>query len=162
MSEEQKASGKKKLAQAMLDAAIENINEDIKGIYDSIEKIINDLPKEAEKQVADLKEGIASLEAGLKAVPEQFDIDFSRKMNRILDVVSEIELHTKKLNQTIQSDNSIKIEEQAEIYANQFNNKINEYTITSFWTLGLWGLSCGILGGGISGLLVWVVFPKVF
>ena len=151
-----------KLAQAVQDAALLNINEDIQSILDNLDKIVKDIPEEAEKQIASLKEGIASLEAGLKAVPEQFDIDFSRKMNRILDVVSEIELHTQKLNRTIQQDNSTQISKQAEQLANEFGKNVEGYSVTSNVKLFLLCLSCALIGGIVSGVTAWVVIPQLF
>ncbi|WP_150142871.1 hypothetical protein, partial [Candidatus Enterovibrio escicola] len=61
MSEELKSTGKNKLAQAMLDAAIESISEDINDIYTSIEKITNEIPKHIKVQLSSLKEDIESL-----------------------------------------------------------------------------------------------------
>lgn len=130
--------------------------------YHEFEDIIKNLPIEVKKQLIDISDEISSLEKALKSVPEQFDIDFSRKMNRILDVASEVEHHTRKLNNTIQADNSDQIERQAELYASTFNNKIDGYSVTSFGTLIIWGLLCAIVGGGIASLMVWFVFPRIF
>ncbi|WP_150139658.1 hypothetical protein [Candidatus Enterovibrio escicola] len=146
MSEEIKSTGKNKLAQAMLDAAIESISEDINDIYTSIEKITNEIPKHIKVQLSSLKEDIESLKGDLKSVSEQFYVDLSRNINRILDVTSEIELQ---------------IEKQAEIHASAFNNKIEGYTVTSFWILLLWGLLCATVGGGIAGLMIWIEFKEL-
>lgn len=130
--------------------------------YHEFEDIIKNLPIEVKKQLIGVSDEISSLEKALKSVPEQFDIDFSRKMNRILDVASEVEHHTKKLNSSIQADNSAQINKQAELYASAFNRKIDDYTVTSFPILVIWGLLCAIVGGGIAGLLVWFIFPRIF
>lgn len=151
-----------KLAYAMQNAALESINEDIKGIYDSIEKIINELPKEVKIQLSSLTEEIASLEAALKVVPEQYDLDFSRKMNRLLDVVSEIDLHSQKLNKTIQDDNSTLINSQAKKFANEFNRRLEGFSMISTSTIITFGLACSVLGGVISGVIAWVVLPQLF
>ena len=151
-----------KLAQAIQDAALININEDIQDILKNLETILKELPAQAKKQVQSLQENISSLELALKAVPEQFDIDFSRKINRILDVVSEVELHTKKLNNTIQSDNSAQIAKQAELLAHEFNKNIDGYSITSLAVLVIWGIVCAMSGGIIASFLVLAVFPKIF
>ena len=130
--------------------------------YHEFEDIIKNLPIEVKKQLINVNDEISSLEKALKSVPEQFDVDFSRKMNRILDVVSEVEQHTRKLNNTIQADNSDKIEKQAELYASTFNNKIDGYSVTSFGTLVIWGLLCSMVGGGLASFMVWFIFPKIF
>ena len=160
------SSTKNRLGQAMQDAALAHISEDIQDILNNLETIIEELPAQAEKQVQSLQENIGSLELALKAVPEQFDIDFSRKINRILDVASEVEFHTKKLNNTIQSDNSVQIAKQAEMLAHEFNRNIENLSLMSTWTLFKWGVTCiflgGTFGGVVAGLFVWAVFPQIF
>ena len=166
MGNEVVSSTKNRLGQAMQDAALAHINEDIQDILNNLETILEELPAQAKKQVQSLQENIGSLELALKAVPEQFDADFSKKINQILDVASEVEFHTKKLNNTIQSDNSAQITKQAELLAHEFNRNIEDLSLMSTWTLFKWGMICIFLGGtfgGIwAGLLVWTVFPQIF
>ena len=159
---EETKTSKNKLAQAMQDAALEHINEDIHDILDNLETISQEIPIEVKKHVQSLKEDISALDSGLKAVPLQFDQDFGRKLNRVLDVASEIESHTKKLNNTINADNTAKIMEQAEKLAHEFNKKIEGYSVISSLKLLLFGFFCTVFGGVISGIITWVVIPKLF
>ena len=160
--EDTKTTSKNKFAQAMQDAAISHINEDIHGILDNLEKITQEIPAKVEQHVQPLKEGIEALNNGLKAVPIQFDQDFSRKINRVLDVVSEVEAHTKRLNNTIQIDCSAKISNQAEQLAHEFNERIKGYSVISSFKLLFFGFACTVIGGVISGMITWVVIPKLF
>ena len=155
-------SGKSKLASAMQEAALANINEDIKGIYDSIEKIINEFPTEINSHTLELKTEIESLHLALKSVPETFDADFSKKMNKILDVLLEVDLHSTKLNKTLQNDNSEFLTKTASQYASEFNSRTEDYQRIRFWEFLLYGFVTVTLGGLISGLFMWVVFPKIF
>lgn len=130
--------------------------------YYEFEQIISELPLKTKSEIENVIQEISAIEKALKSVPEQFDIDFSRKINRILDVVSEVELHTKKLNNTIQSDNSAQIAKQAELLAHEFNKNIDGYSITSLAVLVIWGIVCAMSGGIIASFLVLAVFPKIF
>jgi hypothetical protein len=166
MSEENKSIGKKRLAQAVQDAAIESISEDINEICISIEKITNELPIHVRKELSILKEDIESLNESLNVVPKQFDTVFSKKMNQILDVLKETDAHTQTLRTTIQEDNQVQITKQAEKLASIFNRNLNEHSLISTWTLFLYGATCSIIGTAFGGLfaaiLVWIVFPKIF
>lgn len=130
--------------------------------YYEFENIIKNLPIEVKKQLININDDISSLEKALKSVPEQFDIDFSKKINRVLDITAEVERHTQKLNNTIQADYSDQIKKQAEQYAIAFNKKIDGYNVISLTYLTLWGLLCAIVGGGIASLMLWFVLPKIF
>lgn len=111
---------KSKLGQALQEAAIANINEDIKGIFDNLEKIAHEIPEEVKKQLDLLNEDINSLSLGLKAVPEQFDLDFSKKINRILDVAADIEAQTKKHQQSL----SVNLESLLSNYVDKINDQL--------------------------------------
>ncbi|PAJ70795.1 hypothetical protein CJF42_25970 [Pseudoalteromonas sp. NBT06-2] len=93
-----------KLGRVLQEAAIANINEDIYSICKNIEKITTEVPQEVKKQLTLLNEEIHSLSLCLKSIPEQLDLDFSRKINRILDVAANIENHTKKYQKTFVAD----------------------------------------------------------
>lgn len=169
MNEEQKSTSKKKLAQAMQDAAIESIGEDINDICASIEKITNDLPKHVKEQLSSLKGDIESLEGALKSVPEQFDVDFSRKMNRILDTAMEIDAHSRALRIDVdthsqQITNALTTETPDRIVRGVvtiLNEKIDGYHAASTWTLIMYGLICTITGGAMTGGL-FVLYVKLF
>lgn len=158
-----------KLAQAVQDAALLNMNEDIQEIHSYLEKIIKELPEEAKKQVQSLQENIGSLELALKAVPEQFDLDFSKKMNRILDTAMEIDSHSKQLKIDIDTHskqliNALTTETPDTIVKSvvrSLNEKIDGYHAASTWTLALYGLLCTISGGVTTGI-IFVLYVKFF
>ncbi|OED65913.1 hypothetical protein A165_00950 [Vibrio tasmaniensis ZS-17] len=155
-----------KLAQAVQDAALVNINEDIQNICDNLEKITENIPQEVKVQLESLRKDIESLEGALKSVPEQFDADFAKKMNQILDTLKETDAHSRELRSTIKEDNHTQITKQAEQLANHFNRNLNDHSLISTWTLFKYGVACTIIGvsfGGVfSAMLVWEVFPKIF
>lgn len=97
-------NSKSKLALALQDAALENISEDLKDIFDTLEKITETVPELARKELDGLRSEINALEGALKVVPDEFNYSFGTKINRILDVASEIEGHTKKYQQTLVLD----------------------------------------------------------
>ena len=55
-----------KLAQAVQDAALLNINDDIQSIHDNLERIVIEIPEQAKQQVSSLREEILSLEQYLR------------------------------------------------------------------------------------------------
>lgn len=97
-------NSKSKLALALQDAALENISEDLKDIFDTLEKITETVPELAKKELDGLRTEINALEGALKVVPDEFNYSFGTKINRILDVAAEIESHTKKYQQTLVLD----------------------------------------------------------
>ncbi|MFA0073431.1 hypothetical protein AB4396_06940 [Vibrio cyclitrophicus] len=169
MSEEAKSTSKNKLAQAMQDAAIESIGEDINEICASIEKITNDLPKHVKEQLSSLKGDIESLEGALKSVPEQFDVDFSRKMNRILDTAMEIDAHSRALRIDVdthsqQITNALTTETPDKIVrgvVTSLNEKIDGYHAASTWTLLMYGFLCALTGGVVGGAM-FVMYVRLF
>ncbi|MGL4666836.1 MAG: hypothetical protein ACRCWR_02770 [Saezia sp.] len=158
MNETEKFSAKTKLGNAIHDAAMANINEDIKGIYDNIEKITTEFPVKISTHTAELKEDIESLQQALKSVPDTFDIDFSRKMNRILDVLSEVDIHSAKLNKTLQQDHSEQLIRTANNYAAEFNKKIADYGKIGHMTLIVYGFVCALFGGIVGGMCTWMIY----
>jgi AAA+ ATPase superfamily predicted ATPase len=139
-----------KLKRALADAAIGNINEDIQSILASLEKITTDIPKEVSKRLILLTEDINSLSLGLKAVPENFDIDFSKKINRILDVAAEIEDQNKKYQKILMVD----LETILSNYVNNINeqliNKIGDNFIIKDSTMYLTMFVTSLLGGLVA------------
>ncbi|WP_299496407.1 hypothetical protein [uncultured Shewanella sp.] len=166
MESEASTLSKSKLGQAMQDAALANINEDINNIHDTLENIINEFPEKAENQLESVRESILSLEQALKVVPQAFEQNFAKKMNNLIDATNEIDLHSKKLSQTLKKDMSQSVIDQSELLAKEFNKRLGGQTLISTWTLFKFGIYCTILGGFLSAVLaswfVWVGFPKVF
>ena len=149
---------KSKLGRALQDAALANINEDIQSICDNLEKITNEIPEEVRKQLVSLNEDINSLSLGLKAVPEQFDLDFSKKINRILDVAADIEAQTKKHQQSL----SVDLENLLSNYVDKINaqlaKKIKDNFIikdtTLYFTLFITALLGGLVGSSFIAFIV--------
>jgi len=167
---EQVKNGQNKLAQAMQEAALGSINEDIHDICNAIERITCELPEQVKLQLSDLKGDVASLGSALKAVPEQFDTDFSRKMNRILDVALEIDNHSKQLKidishhnqqlsleldkhskafiQTLEDNTATRIINDITGYINKQISGLHTISITS---LIIYGISSAFVGGSMTG-----------
>ena len=70
---------KSKLGQALQDAALENINEDIQHIHETLETITDET---------------RALSLALNAVPEQFDKDFATKIQQLNALCDTIEKKT--------------------------------------------------------------------
>lgn len=150
-----------KLGLALKDVALSNINEDIQDICKSLEQITKDIPGEVKKQLLVLNENIDSLSLGLKAVPEQFDEDFSRKINRVLDVASEIENHTAKYQSSLVIELENILSKSADKIRLQLSKDIgNSYIMKDSYLILLSfsiALLSGLVGaGGMAGFLYWM------
>lgn len=53
-------------------------------------------------ELQDIHEEILSLSEALKTVPSEYDASFQQKINRVLDITSEVEHHTRKLRNEIE------------------------------------------------------------
>lgn len=106
------------------EAALSGINEDIQNILDTIEKIDSTLPSIIETQLAELKNDIDNLENALKIVPAEYDRMFSRKLNQLIDVATELEIFSKTHQLQLKSD---------------FKNEVKKHanTITEQITIGV-------------------------
>ena len=149
---------KSKLGRALQDAALANINEDIQSICDNLEKITNEIPEEVRKQLMLLNEDINSLSLGLKAVPEQFDLDFSKKINRILDVAADIEAQTKKHQQSLSVDLENLLSNYVDKINTQLAKKIKDNFIikdtTLYFTLFITALLGGLVGSSFIAFII--------
>ncbi|EOV0110315.1 hypothetical protein ACWO25_004532 [Vibrio parahaemolyticus] len=54
------------------------------------------------EELHELREEILSLSEALKTVPSEYDASFQQKINRVLDITSEVEHHTRKLRNEIE------------------------------------------------------------
>ena len=151
-----------KLGQALHDAALENINEDIHSIVELLAKIKEEAPDKASSLIDALRKDVSALDKALQTVPDNFDIAFKSKMNDLLDAASEITKHTQDLERKIKGDISESIEKQSEAYAKKFNSKIKGYKIVTTLSLIIYGILTASIGGAIAGFLVWNIFPKIF
>ncbi|WP_412497242.1 hypothetical protein [Vibrio fluvialis] len=162
MSDDERQSpqgGTKKLAIAMQEAALQNINEDLREILLNIERINDHMPAIIKDKVSDIENEISALSRGLQVVPEQFDKDFSKKINRILDVAMEIDLHSKKLR------NELVIDAPEVIAKNASENIINAVSgyleeRTSGFKTFIIALTSSVIGGLVTGLAV-IAYIKI-
>lgn len=53
-------------------------------------------------EVHELREELLSLSQALKTVPSEYDASFQQKINRVLDITSEVEHHTRKLRNELE------------------------------------------------------------
>ncbi|ELI0359977.1 hypothetical protein [Vibrio cholerae] len=151
--------GTKKLAIAMQEAALQNINEDLREILLNIERINDDMPAIIKEKVSDIENEISALSRGLKVVPEQFDKDFSKKINRILDVAMEIDLHSKKLrNELVNDAPDVIAKGSSEKIINAIDAYLDERT-SGFKTFII-AVTSSIIGGLATGLAV-IAYIKI-
>lgn len=54
------------------------------------------------EELHELREEILSLSEALKTVPSEYDASFQQKINRVLDITSEVEHHTRQLRNSIE------------------------------------------------------------
>ncbi len=155
-----KSVNKTKLGQALQNAALENINEDIYAIHQTLEKILEDIPVETALLTASLKGDVEALEQALKAVPEQFDASFQLKMNSIIDITGEIDAHSRNLKITLRNDLQQIVARQSDRLINDINQRIQGFSLTSSLMLCVFGVSCSILGGLITSVVLWLYLFK--
>ncbi len=152
-----------KLGRALQEAALSNINEDIQDICQHLDKITEDIPNEVRKQLILLKEDISSLSLGLKDVPRNFDLDFSRKINRILEVAAEIESHTKNYKKSLVIDLEFVLSNYVEKINLQLSKQIGNSFIlkdtTLYFTVFLTSILGGLVGG--VGIAAFIYFVKL-
>ena len=151
-------NSKTKLADALKDAALANLSEDLKDIFNTIDKIANDLPALAKEQVADLKLEIESLNHALKAVPDEFGLSFEKKMNRILDAASEIEDHTKKYQKSLIVDLRALLDTYIVDINKKLSSSINNSFIFKDTTFYFVVFFISIVGGLVGSLGVCALF----
>ncbi|MFH0270590.1 hypothetical protein [Vibrio jasicida] len=53
-------------------------------------------------ELEDMREELSALSEALKLVPSEFDASFQQKINRVLDITSEVEHHSKQLRTGIE------------------------------------------------------------
>lgn len=146
-------SSDSKLGSALKDAALQNINEDIREINTNLENISKNIPSYVKEEVENIKHDINSLSLALKQIPNQFDLDFSRKINRVLDLVADIEEKTSQKQKLLTTD----LEKHLSNYVDNINSKLakevkNNFIIKDsklFITIFITALLGGLLGASI-------------
>jgi archaellum component FlaC len=131
-------------------AALEDINEDIHAIVTSLEKINNDIPSEVKKQLAEFSLEVSALSNALKSVPEQFDLDFTKKMHRILDIVSDIQDINNDHKNNLVSDLKSILNDYIDTINIKLSKKINDSFIIKKSTFSISLFWAALLGGLIS------------
>ncbi|NIY83689.1 hypothetical protein [Vibrio hepatarius] len=58
-------------------------------------------------ELHELREEISSLSEALKTVPREYDAAFQQKINRVLDITSEVEHHTRQLRDAINQHHQV-------------------------------------------------------
>jgi uncharacterized phage infection (PIP) family protein YhgE len=148
-----------KFGQELQKVAISNISDDIKDILNSLEKITKDIPEEVSKQISSLNEDINSLSLALKDVPDRFDLDFSRKINRILEVAAEIESHTKNYKRSLVVDLEFALSGYVKRINTQLDKQIGDRFLLKdtslYFTVFLTSILGSLFGGGVLAGIVY-------
>ncbi|UJF17234.1 hypothetical protein L0B53_00205 [Vibrio sp. SS-MA-C1-2] len=113
-----------------------------------LEEIIKQLPTSLKSEIDVLKEA-------LKGVPEQFDRDYSIKMNALLSQTDTLLNTSEALTEKIRAVMSRTVEQ-------EINNKMFKYLLISYSKVFTLCLFSALLGGGISGTFMWFLFPVIF
>ncbi|WP_104029891.1 hypothetical protein [Vibrio jasicida] len=66
---------------------------------DKLAKITKELTLD---ELHELREAVLALSEAMKLVPSEFDASFQQKINRVLDITSEVEHHSKQLRAGIE------------------------------------------------------------
>jgi len=153
-----------RLGQEIQKVAISNISEDIRDILSSLEIITQEIPLEICKQLSTLKIDINTLSAALNTIPDQFDVDFSRKINRVLDVATDIEIQSKMLKSSLIIDHEHVLTAYVEKINLEFEKKINHHFLVKENTYHLSTFivaffSCLV---GMAGVLTFLSFQRGF
>ncbi|ANQ23749.1 hypothetical protein BA893_19115 [Vibrio natriegens] len=53
-------------------------------------------------ELEDIREELLALSEAMRLVPSEFDASFQQKINRVLDIISEVEHHSKQLRAAIE------------------------------------------------------------
>lgn len=103
-------------------------------------------------ELEDLREHIISVIEAIESVPKQFDSSFQAKINNILEIVSEIEVHSKNLKKEIENSTKSDTEKIIEKLLEGFKISSAEHSISGVKLIAF-GILCSVLGGLTSGLL---------
>lgn len=145
----EKNNVKNKLAQAMQDAAIANINEDILDILTTLENIRNDIPSIVGKEAAFLLNDVTALKHALEAVPIEYDKTFHHKINAILDITDEIAKHSRRLESSLEFKINDLFSKQEKELLSKINSQIQGFSLTSNVYLIVYGFLSSVVGGFI-------------
>lgn len=130
--------------------------------YVELENMIAGLSDKVKLEMVDAINEISALKTALLEIPKQFDEDFSRKMNRILDVALDIEVHSRSFNANLESSISEAIIDKTITISKDINKKIDKFSIVSNRNLIAYGLFSALVGGFVSGCMAWALIPMFF
>jgi len=144
---------KSRLANALRDAAVENIGEDIADILNTLDNIINNLPPKIRAQVETINNEVVSLRRALNAIPDEFDREFTKKMNRIFSQQEDLEQSIASFNKQLATDVSRSVISKVE----KSLSKKNRLSPIGIFAMCLSCTIAGILG---STLFFWLLFKS--
>ena len=85
-------------------------------------------------ELEDIQEELLALSEAMKLVPSEFDASFQQKINRVLDITSEVEHHSKQLRAGIEQSQKAfsetliqKQQKQYERLLKAIDNKLSSY-----------------------------------
>ena len=85
-------------------------------------------------ELEDIREELLALSEAMKLVPSEFDASFQQKINRVLDITSEVEHHSKQLRAGIEQSQKAfsetliqKQQKQYERLLKAIDNKLSSY-----------------------------------
>lgn len=119
-------------------------------------------------ELEDIREELLALSEAMKLVPSEFDASFQQKINRVLDITSEVEHHSKQLRAGIEQSqkafSETLIQEQQKQYERllkaidkRFEDKLSDYEPVNkgfiFTALFINALIVGSILGGVFYLL---------
>lgn len=122
--------------------------------YYEFEALLKRLPVSVQIELENVTKDIQALSKGLESVPEAFDLEFNRKINKILDLAQEIDTHTQLLERMMQKEIPALLDKHTEALNDVVSDKLKESTQISNTSLICFGVLCAGIGGVISGLLI--------
>ncbi|OEF62205.1 hypothetical protein OAA_18555 [Vibrio cyclitrophicus 1F175] len=133
---------------AKLDAKINLFLAD----YYEFEELIKRLPVTVQNELKTVIVNIQALSKALDVIPEQFDIEFNRKINKVLDVAQEIDVHTQMLERMLKVEiPDLLAKHEQDLLANKKEQGLSTLELAGF------GAACGLVGGIIGSSLLMIV-----
>ena len=119
-------------------------------------------------ELEDIREELLALSEAMRLVPSEFDASFQQKINRVLDITSEVEHHSKQLRAGIEQSQKAFSEtliqqqqKQYELLLISIDNKLSGYIPVTkrfiFTALFINALIVGSILGGVFYLLAFAL-----
>lgn len=142
---------KGKLEQAIENAALQNINEDLYEILENIEQLKRNIPADIKSRATEINDELYALRRAIVAIPEEFDSEFTRKINRVLGVVAEVEENTEKINRVFRNDIPSKV-------VSLLDKKLKDKHLITNFQLFIFGLVCSVSAALFSSFCLMLAF----